>query len=117
MSDHLALTVIAVVMVIFLVLILVLTMLLWRALRAANRFLARAEQELNPLIFDLRLLMGDAKRISESAQHQLLRMEHTVKYLSSTMVDAADAVITPVNEVRIWSRALATGVRYFFRRQ
>lgn len=116
MSADLALSIIAIVMVVFLLIGLGLALALWRTLSIMVRLAQRAEQELNPLIFDLRMILADAKKISETAEQQVRRVDHTVQYLSHNLMDAADAVMAPVYRMRIWSRALATGMRYFFRR-
>lgn len=116
MSANTALSIIAVIMIAFLVIGIVVTIAILRTLSLVNQLTQRAEQELNPLIFDLRLIVADVKKISETAQVQAKRVDHTIQYLSHNLMDAADAAMMPVYRARMWSRALSAGMRYFFRR-
>ena len=116
MSANLALGIIAVVMVSFLVLGILLAIAVWRTLSTSMRLAQRVEQELSPLVFDLRIIVNDMKRAGESTQQQVRRMENTVHYVSSSVMDATDAMLAPVQRFRTWTRAASTGMRYFFRR-
>lgn len=116
MSANLALGIIAAVMVSFLVLGILLAIAVWRTLSTSMRLAQRVEQELSPLVFDLRIIVNDMKRAGESTQQQVRRVENTVQYVSSSVMDATDAMLAPVHRFRTWTRAASTGMRYFFRR-
>jgi hypothetical protein len=44
-------------------------------------------------------------------------VDYTLKDLSDAVLDASDAVLRPVQELRTWYRAIGTGLRYFLRRR
>lgn len=116
MSANLALGIIAFVMVSFLILGVLLAIAVWRTLSTSMRLAQRVEQELGPLVFDLRIIVNDLKRAGESTQQQIRRVDNTVRYVSSSVMDATDSMLTPVYRFRTWTRAMSTGMRYFFRR-
>ncbi len=117
MSVTAALTIIAIVMILLLLIVAVTAAVLVRTSLRLERLLARAEQDAGPLIFDIKVALADIKRMTQSGRLQMQRVDYTLKYLSDAVLDASDAVLRPVQELRTWYRAIGTGLRYFLRRR
>jgi hypothetical protein len=110
-------TVIAVVLILILLIIAVTAGVFIRTFLRLERLLARAEQEVGPLIFDLKSALIDIKKITQTGRAQMTRVDSTLKYLTQEIMDTADTLAQPVHELGMWYRALRTGWHYFSRKR
>ncbi len=116
MSISAGVTIIAIVMIIILLIIAVTAAVLVRTHLRLERLLARVEQDVGPLMFDIKVALADLKHITQTGRAQMGRMDSTLKYLSQEIMDTTDTLVQPIHELGLWYRALRTGWRYFFRK-
>ncbi len=87
--------------------------LLLRTHLRLERLLARVEQDIGPLMFDIKTALVDIKHITQTGRAQMGRVDSTLKYLSREIMDTTDTLVQPLHELGLWYRALRTGWRYF----
>ena len=116
MSVSAGVTIIAIVMIIILLIIAVTAAVLIRSHLRLERLLARVEQDVGPLVFDIKVTLADIKYITQTGRVQMGRVDSTLRYLSEEIMDTTDALVRPVHELGLWYRALRTGWRYFSRK-
>ncbi|WP_312274602.1 DUF948 domain-containing protein [Candidatus Igneacidithiobacillus taiwanensis] len=117
MGINAALTIIAIVSVIALLIIAVAAGVVIRTFLRLERVLARTEQEMAPLLFDLKVLLGELQKIVRSGGKQMERVEATLRYVDRELRDTIETFTVPVQEFGIWARAVRAGWRYFARRR
>ncbi|MHB8116401.1 MAG: hypothetical protein ACYDC7_01235 [Acidithiobacillus ferrivorans] len=116
MSVGAGVTIIAIVMIIILLIIAVTAAVLIRTHLRLERLLARVEQDVGPLMFDIKIALADIKHITQTGRAQMGRVDSTLKYLSQEIMDTTDTLVQPLHELGLWYRALRTGWRYFSRK-
>ncbi|WP_413323317.1 hypothetical protein ACL1XL_11950 [Acidithiobacillus ferriphilus] len=116
MSVGTGVTIIAIVMIIILLIIAVTAAVLIRTHLRLERLLARVEQDVGPLMFDIKVALADIKHITQTGRAQMKRVDSTLKYLSQEIMDTTDTLVQPLHELGLWYRALRTGWRYFSRK-
>ena len=117
MGINAALTIIAIVSVIALLIIAVVAGVVVRTFLRLERVLARTEQEMAPLLFELKVLLGELQKIVRGGSKQMERVDATLRYLEHEIRDTVETVALPVQEFAVWTRAVRAGWRYFSRRR
>jgi hypothetical protein len=117
MGINAGITVIAVVLIIILLIIAVTAGVFIRTFLRLERLLARAEQDVGPLIFELKSALADIKKMTQVGRTQMNRVDSTMKYLSREIMETTETLVQPVQELGMWYRALRTGWRYFSRKR
>ncbi|MCE5394112.1 MAG: hypothetical protein JJ693_05920 [Acidithiobacillus sp.] len=82
-----------------------------------ERVLARVEQDMAPVVLDLKLVLSELQRIVRSGSKQMDRVDGTLRYLDREIRDSVDTLVIPIRELALWVRAVRRGWRYFSRRR
>ncbi|MDD3760684.1 MAG: hypothetical protein PHO57_07630 [Acidithiobacillus sp.] len=117
MGINASLTIIAVVSIFSLVILAAVAGVVIRTFLRLERVLARAEQEVGPLLFDLKVAIGELQKIIRGGGKQLQHAEATLRYIDRELRDTVDTLTLPVQELGLWVKAVRTGWRYFARRR
>lgn len=117
MSVEVSLTIIAVVMILMLLVLMAMLGFAMRTHARVDRLLDRAEQELTPILFDLKVAIADLRRLTQMGRAQMGRVDYTIRYVSGSLMEISDTLLHPIQEARGWYKALGIGLRYFFRRR
>jgi uncharacterized protein YoxC len=117
MGINTSLTIIAIVAVIALLILAAVAGVVVRTFLRLERVLARVEQDMAPLLFDVKVLLGELQKIVRSGGKEMQRVEATLRYVDRELRDSIDTLTLPVQEFGLWVRALRAGWRYFVRRR
>ncbi|WP_308389226.1 hypothetical protein [Acidithiobacillus sp. AMEEHan] len=117
MGINASITIIAIVSIFSLVILAAVAGVVIRTFLRLERVLARAEQEVGPLLFDLKLAIGELQKIIRGGGRQLQHAEATLRYIDRELRDTVDTLTVPIQELGLWVRAVRAGWRYFARRR
>ena len=91
-----------------------------------NRLIEKVDREIVPLTAEVRLIAEDVRSVTKITRYQLERIDSSINYATSNLLNIIDSVVrtvgavrhgilSPFNNITAILKGVSRGVEYFFR--